>query len=365
MDKPTPPTGGPWADEPVDAADGQFDRSRPAKYHRIPSEEEMKDFPYFPKRYEGEPLPGFEHRVFRFWKNYFRGQKRKELRAAKAAGKAQNNPGSSQGVKRVRSVGNKSSQPDKRRNTQNVTNVGSNPKGQPARQRGTYANAAATRNRGTAEPHKLFVHSIVDGDEKAPLEPEMWIRIKTRLLATWFDMEPIMKAKIRIKETYQGRNCGTVVPADEVSSQWARDVIVKAGGGTVSVWDQSSYKMTLITTHVTEEVKSFGAAKVIKSALDLKGIKTTLFVKSEIFTGKGYIIRYLVQNEAVDKIKAIGCRICTGLLDLELRLPKSHEIRELEAQTSGLTVESGSAAGASNPASVGGTASSSSVAEST
>ena len=80
----------------------------------------MKDFPYFPIRYDGEPLPGFKHRVFRFWKNYFRGQKRKELRAAKAAGKAQNNLGSSQGVKRMRSVGNKSSQPDKRRNVQSV-----------------------------------------------------------------------------------------------------------------------------------------------------------------------------------------------------------------------------------------------------
>ena len=161
------------------------------------------------------------------------------------------------------------------------------------------------------------------------------------MLATWFDMEPIMKAKIRIKETYQGCNCGTVVPVDKVSSQWERDVIVNVGDSSVSIWDQSSYKMTLITTHVTEEVKSFGAAKVIKSALDLKGIKTTLFVKSEIFTGKGYIIRYLVQNEEVDKIKAIGCRICTGLLDLDLRLPKSHEIRELKAQTSVFTVESG------------------------
>ena len=307
----------------------------------------MKDFPYFPIRFEGEPQPDFDHLVFRFWKNYFRGQKRKELRAAKAAGKAQNNPGSSQGVKRLRSFGNKSSQPDNRRNVQSATNVGNDPKGQPARPRGTYANVAAMRNRGTVESHKFFVHSIVDVDEKAPLDPEMWTSIKTRLLATWFDMEPIMKAKIRIKETYQGRNCGTVVPADEVSSQWERDVIVNVGDGSVSVWDQASYKMTLITTHVTEEVKSFGAAKVIKSALDLKGIKTTLFVKSEIFTGKGYIIRYLVQNEEVDKIKAIGCRIFTGLLDLELRLPKSHEIRELEAQTSGLTVESGSVASAS------------------
>ena len=123
--------------------------------------------------------------------------------------------------------------------------------------------------------------------------------------------------------------------------------------------------MTLITTHVTEEVKSLEAGKVINSALDLKEIKTPLFVKSEIFTGKGYIIRYLVQNEAVDKIKAIRCKISTGLLDLELRLPRSHEIRELEAQTSGLTVESGSAAGAMNPASVGGTAFSSTVMETT
>ena len=167
INKPTPPPGSSWADEHVDVADGEFDRSRPAKYHRIPSKEEMKDFPYFPIRFEGEPQPDFDHRVFRFWKNYFLGQKRKELRAAKAASKAQNNPGSSQGVKRLRSVGNKSSQPDKRHNVQSATNVRNDPKGQPSRPRGTYANVAAMRNRGTAEPHKLFIHSIVDGDEKA------------------------------------------------------------------------------------------------------------------------------------------------------------------------------------------------------
>ena len=116
---------------------------------------------------------------------------------------------------------------------------------------------------------------------------------------------------------------------------------------------------------MTEEVKNFGSGKVIKSALDLKEMKTTLFMKSEIFTGKGYMICYLVQNEGVDKIKASWCRISTGLLDLEFRLPKSHEIRELEAQTSGLTVESGSAAGATTPASDGGAASSSTVMETT
>ena len=92
---------------------------------------------------------------------------------------------------------------------QSATNAGTDPR--PMRPRGTYSNAAARQ----AEPHKLFVHSIEDRDEKAPLDPEMWTRIKTQLLATWFDMEPIMKAKILIKETYQGRNCGTVVLTDE------------------------------------------------------------------------------------------------------------------------------------------------------
>ena len=317
VNKPKPPAASSWAEEREDATDGEFVQPRLAKYYRIPTEEEMKGFPYFPIRFEGEPPPDFEHWVYRFWKNYFQGQKRKELCAAKSAGKAQYNPGSSQGVKHLSSIVNKSSQLDKSRHLQSATNTGTDPR--PSRQRCTYANTAVKQ----AEPHKLFVLSIDDGDEKAPLDPDMWTRIKTRLLATWFDMEPTMKEKIHIKETYQGRNCGTFVSADEVSSKWARDVIVNVGDATVSVWDQS-----LITTHVTEEVKCFGAGKVIKSALDL-------FVKSEIFTGKGFIIRYLVQNEAVDKIKAIRCKISTGLLDLNLRLPRSHEIRELKAQTSG------------------------------
>ena len=197
--------------------------------------------------------------------------------------------------------------------------------------------AKAKRARPAPAPYKLYIHSVVGEEDKAAVEQGAWHKIQQGLIHSWYSLPKEEKAKINIRKTYSNKRCGVIIPEDNTSSLWARGVIKGLKIPNISVWDELSYRMSLVTTFVPSSVHTYGAEKVLKGAFSGHGIPERLVIKSEIPVGeKGFLIRFLVPHEVLDSLKSLGS-LNTGIHQLKLKFPKSQDVRNLAKQLLGLS----------------------------
>ena len=312
-----------------DSTEGEMDWSKAKagrkerRFMYIPSKDRLQEFPGFPVRKTGETEEKFMAEVRSFWYGRHRAKKAEKKRIASrkrhqskespvpAAKRSQPGPrargsssGSGGGIGREKPYSApKSLRPPA---------VGG------SRQGLSYAAAAGSAR--SAEPWKLYIHSVVGDNETAPLDKAIWTKIHTRIMNAWFATPQVDRKKIKIDKSIRTTTGAIVIPEDEHSRNWVTRTIESGGFKNIKVWNRENYGRTVGTIRITKDLEKYGIEKVLTVALDDAGLKSDFILKPAVYPDEEHaIIRILVPEKTAEQIVGLGGMIRAGPHKLQFR----------------------------------------------